>query len=48
MLLVLHGLEGTGRSHYVAGLFGQARARGWRASVVLLAVYSWLVLPSPC
>ena len=34
MLLVLHGLEGTDRSHYVAGLFGQARARGWRAAVL--------------
>ena len=34
MLLVLHGLEGTARSHYVAGLFAQARARGWRAAVL--------------
>jgi uncharacterized protein len=34
VLLVLHGLEGTGRSHYVAGLFDQARARGWRAAVL--------------
>ena len=34
LLLVLHGLEGTGRSHYVAGLFAQARARGWRAGVL--------------
>jgi len=34
VLLVLHGLEGTGRSHYVAGLFERARARGWRAGVL--------------
>ena len=34
LLLVLHGLEGTGRSHYVAGLFDHARARGWRAAVL--------------
>jgi len=34
VLLVLHGLEGTGRSHYVAGLFAHARARGWRAGVL--------------
>jgi uncharacterized protein len=30
LLLVLHGLEGSGRSHYVTGLFRLARARGWR------------------
>ena len=30
LLLVLHGLEGSTRSHYVTGLLGQARARGWR------------------
>jgi predicted alpha/beta-fold hydrolase len=34
VLLVLHGLEGTGRSHYVAGLFERARARGWRAAIL--------------
>jgi predicted alpha/beta-fold hydrolase len=34
LLLVLHGLEGSARSHYVAGLFEQARARGWRAAVL--------------
>jgi len=34
VLLVPHGLEGTGRSHYVAGLFEHARARGWRAAVL--------------
>ena len=34
MLFLLHGLEGTGRSHYVAGLFELARARGWRAAVL--------------
>ena len=34
VLLVLHGLEGTARSHYVAGLFALARARGWRAAIL--------------
>jgi uncharacterized protein len=34
MLLVLHGLEGSARSHYVVGLMGEARARGWRAAVL--------------
>jgi hypothetical protein len=34
LLLVLHGLEGTLRSHYVGGLFRLAAARGWRAAVV--------------
>jgi predicted alpha/beta-fold hydrolase len=34
LLLVLHGLEGTIRSHYVGGLFRLAAARGWRAAVV--------------
>jgi predicted alpha/beta-fold hydrolase len=30
LLLVLHGLEGSARSHYVTGLLQLARARGWR------------------
>jgi hypothetical protein len=34
LLLVLHGLEGSARSHYVGGLFGLAAARGWRAGVL--------------
>jgi uncharacterized protein len=34
LLLVLHGLEGTIRSHYVGGLFQLAAARGWRAAVL--------------
>jgi predicted alpha/beta-fold hydrolase len=34
LLLVLHGLEGTIRSHYVGGLFRLAAARGWRAGVL--------------
>jgi predicted alpha/beta-fold hydrolase len=34
LLLVLHGLEGTIRSHYVGGLFRLAAARGWRAAVL--------------
>jgi uncharacterized protein len=31
LLLVLHGLEGSWRSHYVHGLLGLARRHGWRA-----------------
>jgi len=31
LLLVLHGLEGSSRSHYVVGLARQALAQGWRA-----------------
>jgi predicted alpha/beta-fold hydrolase len=34
LLLVLHGLEGTARSHYVGGLFRLAAARGWRAALL--------------
>lgn len=34
-LLLLHGLEGTERSHYVAGFFAEARARGWGADLLL-------------
>ena len=34
VLLVLHGLEGTGDSHYVNGLFELAGRRGWRAAVL--------------
>jgi hypothetical protein len=34
-LLFLHGLEGTIRSHYVAGFFEQAKDRGWGADLLL-------------
>jgi predicted alpha/beta-fold hydrolase len=34
-LLILHGLEGTIRSHYVLGLLDQARRRGWAADVLM-------------
>jgi predicted alpha/beta-fold hydrolase len=34
MLLVLHGLEGSARSHYVSGLLAAARARAWRGVVL--------------
>ena len=34
-LLVLHGLEGTIRSHYLRGLLDQARRRGWAADVLI-------------
>lgn len=30
LLVVLHGLEGSSRSHYVQGLLADAQARGWR------------------
>jgi predicted alpha/beta-fold hydrolase len=34
-LIFLHGLEGTVRSHYVSGFFGEARRRGWAADLML-------------
>jgi uncharacterized protein len=34
-LFVLHGLEGTVRSHYVSGLMAHARQRGWGADLML-------------
>jgi uncharacterized protein len=34
-LLVLHGLEGTQRSHYVGGVLSEAARRGWGADVLL-------------
>jgi predicted alpha/beta-fold hydrolase len=34
VLLALHGLEGSARSHYVGGLFHQVRARGWRGAAL--------------
>lgn len=34
-LFFLHGLEGTIRSHYVAGLFGEALRRGWSADLLI-------------
>jgi predicted alpha/beta-fold hydrolase len=34
-LLFLHGLEGTIRSHYVAGFFGEASRRGWAADLMI-------------
>ena len=34
-LLILHGLEGTIRSHYILGLLDQARQRGWAADVLI-------------
>ena len=32
LLLVLHGLEGSCRSHYMHGLFTLARDAGWSAA----------------
>lgn len=34
-LVFFHGLEGTIRSHYVFGLFEQARSRGWGADLLI-------------
>lgn len=35
ILLLLHGLEGSVRSHYVQGLLSEARNRGWRAALLI-------------
>lgn len=34
LVLILHGLEGSSRSHYAAGLLWEARQLGWRAVVL--------------
>lgn len=34
-VIVLHGLEGTARSHYARGLLGEMRSRGWSADLVI-------------
>jgi predicted alpha/beta-fold hydrolase len=34
-LLLLHGLEGTVRSHYVTGFFREAAQRGWGADLLI-------------
>lgn len=34
-LLILHGLEGTIRSHYVGGLMCEAQRRGWAADLLI-------------
>jgi predicted alpha/beta-fold hydrolase len=34
-VLMLHGLEGSARSHYVAGVLKAAKARGWGATVLV-------------
>ena len=34
-LVVLHGLEGTIRSHYLRGILGQAQRLGWAADVII-------------
>ena len=34
-VLLLHGLEGSTRSHYVAGFLGEARRRGWGATLMM-------------
>lgn len=35
ILLMLHGLEGSVRSHYIQGLLRDAKERGWRAVVLI-------------
>jgi hypothetical protein len=35
ILVLLHGLEGSVQSHYIQGLLGEARIRGWRAAVLV-------------
>ena len=34
-LLILHGLEGTARSHYAGGLLKEAQRRGWAADLLI-------------
>jgi predicted alpha/beta-fold hydrolase len=34
-LLILHGLEGTIRSHYAQGMIGEAHRRGWAADMLI-------------
>jgi uncharacterized protein len=34
-VLLLHGLEGSARSHYVRGLLSQSSARGWGATLMV-------------
>ena len=34
-VLILHGLEGSERSHYVAGFISQASRRGWNSTVLV-------------
>lgn len=34
-LLLMHGLEGTVRSHYVAPFFEEADRRGWAADLLI-------------
>ena len=34
-LILLHGLEGSARSHYMAGILEEARQRGWGADLLL-------------
>src|SRR5919197_6687247 len=45
LLLVLHGLEGSVRSHYVMGLLAAARERGWRG--LALSFRGWSGEPNP-
>jgi len=35
LLVLLHGLEGGVRSHYIQGLLGEAKRRHWRAAVLI-------------
>lgn len=35
ILVLLHGLEGGIHSHYIQGLLGDAKSRGWKATVII-------------
>ena len=35
ILVLLHGLEGSARSHYIQGLLAEAKGRSWRGAVLI-------------
>jgi uncharacterized protein len=46
-LLVLHGLEGTIRSHYLQGILGEAVRRGWSADALIFRTCNGEVTTAP-
>ena len=46
-LLVLHGLEGTIRSHYLQGTLAEARRRGWAADALIFRTCNGEVTTAP-
>ena len=46
-LLVLHGLEGTIRSHYLAGLLARASALGWAADALIFRTCNGVMTRAP-